>query len=160
VRAHGRGVALMGLAAMALVALAACNGDDDPTQANNQNVFDVATSAENPVCMQVTEALPPEVKELPIIDCAQPHTHEIFATLQSTESVYPGVEALGSFAQVTCLSAFEDFVGISAFDSSLSYTWLVPSLQSWNDKDDREVLCVLARRDASPLVGSMRGAGV
>jgi Septum formation len=148
----------MALVTMGLVA--ACNGDDDPTQANNQNVFDVATSAENPVCMEVTEALPPEVKELPIIDCAQPHTHEIFATLLSTESVYPGVEALGSFAQVKCLSAFEDFVGISAFDSSLSYTWLVPSLQSWNDKDDREVLCVLARRDGSPLVGTMRGTGV
>ncbi len=154
-------VGALALCVATLVAVGAgCHHDDDPTQAKGQNVFDVATGTENPVCMQVTEALPPEVKELPIIDCAQPHSHEIFATLVSAESVYPGVDALGSFAQVKCLSAFEDFVGISAFDSTLTYTWLVPSLKSWNDKKDRQVLCVLARRDGSPLVGSMRGTAV
>jgi hypothetical protein len=148
--------------AVALVAVGlvvtSCTGDDDDTKPQDQKVLDIAVNTGQPVCMQVTEDLPAEVKTLPIIDCAQPHSHEIFATVTSNESVYPGVDALGSFAQVKCLSAFEDFVGISAFDSQLSYTWLVPSLDSWNDKDDREVLCVLTRRDASPMVGTMKGS--
>jgi hypothetical protein len=148
--------------ALALVAVGlvvtACSGDDDDTKPHDQKVLDIAVNTGQPVCMQVTEKLPPEVKTLPIIDCAQPHSHEVYATATSNESVYPGVDALGSFAQVKCLSAFEDFVGISAFDSDLSYTWLVPSLKSWNDDKDREVLCVLTRRDGSPMVGSMKGS--
>ena len=55
-----------------------------------------------------------------------------------------------------CLEAFEPFVGTSPFDSALSYSWLVPTLQSWNEEDDREVLCVLMNRDGTPLVGTMR----
>jgi hypothetical protein len=148
--------------AVALVAIsvftAACTGDDDDTKPQDQKVLDITLTTGQPVCMQVTEDLPAEVKTLPVIDCAQPHTHEIYATVTSQESVYPGVDALGASAQVKCLSAFEDFVGISAFDSELSYTWLVPSLKSWNDDKDREILCVLARRDASPMVGSMKAS--
>ena len=144
--------------ALAIVA-GACHSGGDDTKAQSQGVLDVKPD-EKPVCMQVTEDLPPEVTKLPVIDCTQPHTHEIYATVVSTESVYPGVDALGSFAQVKCLSAFQAFVGISAFDSQLSYTWLVPTLKSWNDHKDRSVLCVLARRDGAPLVGSMRGQKV
>jgi Septum formation len=154
------GALRLALVALAVVATGCHRGDDDATQAESQNVLDVKPAPEQPVCMEVTEKLPPEVTKLPVIDCGQPHTHEVFATVRSTESVYPGVDALGSFAQVKCLSAFQDFVGISAFDSALSYTWLVPTLKSWNDHKDRDVLCVLARRDGAPLVGSMRGAKV
>jgi hypothetical protein len=110
-------------------------------------------------CLSVDEDLPAEVEELPVVDCAEPHTHEIFATVIYEErDVYPGVEELGNFAQVECLERFESFVGISTFDSELSYTWLVPSLAGWNDEDDREVLCVLADRSGAPLTGSMADA--
>ena len=109
-----------------------------------------------PVCMEVDELMPAEVETLPIIDCAEPHSHEIYATIESPAEVFPGVEALGDFAEVKCLEAFEPFVGTSPFDSSLSYTWLVPTLQSWNEKDDREVLCVLMSRAGTPLEGTMR----
>jgi hypothetical protein len=159
---HGRRrrplIAALGITLVALTV--GCSDDDDPSKAQDQNVFGIATSAENPVCLQVTDALPPEVKELPIIGCDQPHTHEVYATVTSGESVYPGVDALGQFAQVKCLDAFQAFVGISAFDSALTYSWLVPSLESWNDKDDRDILCVLSRRDRSDLVGSMRDSQV
>jgi len=154
-----REVTSAGVAALALVLVAsACSGDDDPTAANEQNVFDIST--DTPVCMQVTDGLEPEVKELPVISCDQPHSDEIYATIESAEEVYPGVVALSAFAEVRCLSAFEDFVGISVFDSTLTYSWLVPSLESWNTKDDRDILCVLMRTDRAPLQGSMRDAQV
>ena len=93
--------------------------------------------------MQVDEVLPAEVETLPIIDCAEPHTHEIYATIDFDGGRVPGRRGAGDFAQVECLEAFEPFVGTSPFDSVLSYTWLVPTLESWNEEDDREVLCVL-----------------
>ena len=112
------------------------------------------------MCLQVDENQEAEVKKLPVIDCAEPHSHEVFATVESDEEVFPGIDALESFAEGKCLVAFEDFVGTSAFDSALSYTWLVPTLDSWTEQDDREVLCVLMNRDRSPLVGSMEDAQV
>jgi hypothetical protein len=94
-------------------------------------VLEIEASSRHPVCLQVTDEI----------------------------DVYPGEEALGSFAQVECLSAFEPFVGVSAFDSSLSYTWIVPSLDGWNKEDDRTVLCVLTNgEDDEDLVGSMRAS--
>ena len=148
-------------AVLLLLVTAACNDDDDANpDVDEQPVLEVDTSTAEPVCMQVDEAFPPEVERLPIIDCTKPHSHEIYATVKSEADVFPGVEALGDTAQVECLEAFEPFVGASPFDSVLSYTWLVPTLGSWNDEDDREILCVLMHRDGSPMVGTMRGAQV
>ena len=146
----------------ALVVVPACDDDDgDPTQARDVPVLQVQDRAEGPVCMQVDESFPPEVEKLPIIACEESHSHEIYATVEYDEqSVYPGVEELGTFAEVACLEEFEPFVGTSAFDSTLSYSWLVPTLGSWNDEDDRDVLCVLQARDGAPLVGSVQSSGV
>ena len=150
--------------ALLLVALVvvACDDDKeaDPNEPQGEPVLEVdaATAA---TCMKVTEDLPAEVEELPIIGCEVPHTHEIYATLEyALKDVYPGVEELSSFAQVECLSAFEPFVGISVFDSSLSYTWLVPSLTGWDNEDDRDVLCVLLDRDRKELTGTMRDVAI
>ena len=160
VTARGRR-ALGAVAAAVLLVLTACNDDDsDNPDVDEQPVLEVDTSSADPVCMQVEEDFPAEVERLPIIDCAEPHTHEIYATVESAADVFPGVEALSDDAEVRCLTAFEPFVGISPFDSVLSYTWLVPTLGSWNDEDDREILCVLMNRDGSPLVGTMRDAEV
>ena len=124
-------------------------------------MLEVGTDTGQPVCMQVSENLPPEVEELPVISCDVPHTHEIYATVDyDVKDVYPGVDELSAFAEVECLSLFEEFVGRSQFDSRLSYTWLVPSLEGWNDEDHREVLCVLAERAGGELTGSMRSTDV
>ncbi len=55
---------------------------------------------------------------------------------------------------------FEPYVGVGAFDSDLFYTWFVPTLDGWNDAEDREVLCVLARQDAALMTGSMRDSNI
>ena len=139
----------------------ACSDDDDTAPGvEERDVLEVETDADAPVCMQVDENQQAEVEQLPIIDCADPHSHEIFATVESLEEVFPGKEALEDFAEAKCLTAFESFVGTSVFDSELSYTWLIPTLAGWTNEDDREVLCLLMNRDGSPLVGTMRDAQV
>jgi hypothetical protein len=148
------------LLTLAVAAFAACGDDStDPREPHDVPVLEIDASSQS-VCLEVTEDLPDEVETVPVIDCAEPHTHEIYTEVEYTEKdVYPGEEELGSFAQVACLSEFETFVGISAFDSSLSYTWIVPSLDGWNKEDDRTVLCVLTNgEDDEDLVGSMRAS--
>lgn len=149
------------LATVAVVA-AGCSDDEeaDPTEPAAQEVLEVTVDEQAGTCMQVDEKFPAEVEELPIIGCEQPHTHEIYATVLAGESgdVYPGFNELESVAQTECLSAFDEFVGISAFDSTLSFSWLVPTLDGWNDESDREILCVLQDRESAPLLGSMRDA--
>lgn len=134
---------------------AGCSNDpQDPTKAADKAVLDVGVAG---TCLLVDDDLPAEVDKLPTIGCDQPHTHEIYMSLPYTENdVFPGLSELESFAQKACLSAFDEFVGISVFDSSLSFSWLVPSLDGWNKNKDRDVLCVLQDAKSASLVGSMR----
>ena len=152
-----RAVAVTAGVVAALAAVVGCSDDGDGSGVDEQPVLEVETDTGEGVCMQVDDTLPAEVETLPVVPCEQQHSHEIYATIESPEEVWPGVEELGEFAEVECLEVFEVYVGTSAFDSSLSYSWLVPSLESWNEEEDRNILCVLGNRDGSPLVGSMRG---
>jgi Septum formation len=151
-------------ALLAIVAFAAvgCSDDEeaDPTEPAAQEVLEVSVDGDAGTCMQVDEEFPAEVEELPIIGCEQSHSHEIYATVIAGEEgdVYPGLNGLESIAQTECLTAFEDFVGISAFDSTLAFSWLVPTLDGWNDEVDREILCVLQDRESNALTGSVRGS--
>ncbi len=152
---------LASLLAGCLLTVGGCSGDDDDDGAASEAVpvLDVATGAEASRCLLVDEDLSPEVSELPVVPCSEFHTHEVYAVVAYDEQdVYPGMTALEDFAERECLGAFESFVGVSAFDSSLLFSWLVPSLSGWTDEDDRDVLCVLADGEGRQLTRSMRGA--
>jgi hypothetical protein len=107
-------------------------------------------------CLFVEGNMEPLVSELPVIDCDVPHTHEIIARVPDTvHEVYPGFAALESLAELECYKAFEPYVGISPFDSNLFISWLVPTLDSWNDDNDRDILCVVGRFDGGQLDASV-----
>lgn len=148
------------LLAGSLLTLAGCSGDDDDGDASEAvPVLDVGSGGGASRCLLVDEELSPEVSELPVVSCNEFHTHEVYAVVDYDEQdVYPGLTALEEFAERECLGAFESFVGVSAFDSSLVFSWLVPSLSGWTDEDDRDVLCVLADGEGRQLTRSMRGA--
>lgn len=146
---------LLTLGALAPLSVAACSDDPDPDQAQGTPVLEVGDAT----CLQVDASVTGEVSKLPVVDCAAEHTHEVFATVSDeTDDVYPGMSALEAFAERECYARFEDYVGINPFDSTLSITWIVPSLDGWNDQDDRDVLCVLADREGTPLTGSAKGS--
>lgn len=147
---------------------AGCSGNDP-------DVLDVDERLDDPEaerCLDVDDSIGAEVSDLPWTSCDQPHTHEVFhvidffveeevppgstTTVPTSPDVYPGFAELESFAQRQCLAAFEPYVGISAFDSSLFYSWLVPSLASWNDHNDREVICVAGNANGQTLTGTIR----
>jgi len=141
------------ISVLALTGLVACSDDTDPDAPKTEGVLEVDTGQ----CLLVDEALGAEVSKLPVIECDKPHSHEIFATVENTTEVYPGLTALETFAERECYGDFEGFVGISPFDSSLFITWMVPSLDGWNDEDDRTVLCILGRKDGGQLQTTAKG---
>ena len=132
----------------------ACSSDANPNKPASKGALKVDAGE----CLLVDEGLAAQVADLPVIDCTKAHTHEIFATvIDKTDQVYPGQATLEQLAETQCYGQFEAYVGISPFDSSLFVTWIVPSLGSWNDKDDRSILCVLGRKDGGQLDRSAKG---
>ena len=86
-------------------------------------------------------------------------THELYAGVPFDEGdEFPGLAALDAFAERVCVAEFEPYVGISVFDSTLTFSWLVPTLASWNNNEDRDVLCVVGPFDGSTLTESVRDA--
>jgi hypothetical protein len=135
--------------APSLLAVSACSDDEGAP------ILDVGEGAVG-VCLQFDDSVGAEVSGLPEVPCEDEHSHEIFAVVVSQASVYPGFEALETTAQAECLGEFEGYVGISAFDSDLFYSWLVPTLTSWDREDDREIICLVGAKDSKPLVGSVK----
>lgn len=136
---------------MLAVGVGACSGDDDGEAVIGLQPSQIGT------CLDFGDSIGADVEKLPAVPCEDPHTHEIFAIETSDAETYPGFEALEADAQAQCLGAFDDYVGISAFDSELFFSWLVPTLTSWDQDDDRQIICVIGEGNGAPLVGSVRG---
>jgi hypothetical protein len=133
----------------------ACSDDED-----GEPVLDLGMDAVG-TCLNFEEA--PEdatVEQLPVVDCNESHTHEIYFVPRVTdEPVYPGFEALEAIAQARCLGAFEEYVGVSPFESDFFFSWLLPTLNTWERDGDREIICVIGEGNGAPLPpGSVRGA--
>lgn len=110
-------------------------------------------------CLAVRDDVGAEITDLPTIDCAKEHSHEVIGVFNSAEDVYPGQEALEETAQRECLDAYGDYVGGSVFGSDYFVSWLIPTLGSWNEADDRETICVVALIDGGAMTGSVEGIG-
>ena len=141
---------------LALAVVAGCSGDDDDTATTEVPVLDADDTLVG-ACLAFPADVGAEITAFPRVDCAEPHTHEVFAVIESAQQTYPGFEALEAEAQVACMSEFEPYVGVDPFDSDLFYEWIVPTLDSWDRADDRQIVCVAGRLGAEPLRGSVQG---
>jgi len=153
-----RFLALVVVACTSFTALAACSSDSGPVKA--KPVLDLSKDGVG-TCLLVGTSIDAEVSKLPTIDCALEHTHEIYATIVVSDTkypVYPGTEALDAVAQHDCTAAFQPYVGSVPFDSALFFSWLLPTLASWNDHKDRTILCVTSRFDNAKLKGTVKGS--
>lgn len=96
-----------------------------------------------------------DLSDLSSVACTAPHTQEAYAApdyqapVGGDNSVYPGDAALASFANGSCAQAFTGYVGVSYLDSSLFFTYLLPSARSWEQGSDRTVLCFATTTGAS-----------
>jgi hypothetical protein len=112
----------------------------------------------------VTDSASTEVESVGGVPCAQPHQAEAYHAfdLPEGDGTFPGDAAVGEQADAGCIAAFQGFVGLAYEQSALDYTWLVPTLASWDERDDREVLCFVIEPGPTgeliPLTGTVAGA--
>jgi len=152
----------LGLAAMAVVgglAAAGCHGTTGD-KAGAAALFHLQTGE----CFQspagTTAGRTVVVDDLSPVPCTGVHDGEVFAVLThpaAPDAPYPGDDALADFAAAECLQRFPAYTGGAYDDSDLDVASVRPDRQSWSDEHDRQVGCVLYKKD-STLTGSRRKA--
>ena len=125
--------------------LAAC-GDDVP-----------ANDVEVGQC--TNQDLTGQVGEIDTVDCDNAHTAEVFALFDLDGDDYPGSEEVASLATEGCTGdRFEEYVGLSYAESEIFAANIAPTEETWNDADDRTVICFAVAQDGSATEGSVKGA--
>ena len=151
-----RGVWLAGIAVLALGATG-CGSSAD--KAGASTLFHLQTGD----CFHSsagTSGRTVEIKDVTTVPCSETHEGEVFAVAThpaAKDAAYPGDDAVADFASAECLTRFPAYTGVSYDDSDLQVATVRPDHDSWVDKDDREVACVLYHQ-GSTLTGSRRKA--
>lgn len=131
------------LAAATVTALAGCGWFGGDSDAKSVSVFSIKPGE----CFQTPAKVHAQLSELDRRPCDKPHTREAYAVVAyvppsgQSAATYPGEQALTAFAEGACAQHFRDYVGIDYLDSSLYFTYLMPSARSWQQEDDRNVVC-------------------
>jgi hypothetical protein len=125
--------------ALLALTLGACSGSGAP-RGVSKSVFHLKTGD----CLVPPSNIQAELSSVKVVACKKPHTQEVYANVDDSSAgdTYPGDTALRSFADGECLQRFEGYVGVDYRQSSLFYTYLLPSVRSWEAKD-RTVVCVI-----------------
>lgn len=99
------------------------------------------------------------VSEIETVDCDEVHTAEAFAQFDLEGDDFPGVDETQTQANEGCFGdRFTDYVGVPYVESIYDGFGIAPSEDSWNDADDRTVICVInSTTDGSELQGSAEG---
>ncbi len=152
-------LSLVSLAGVVLISAAACSrGDGGRAESgvvaagHTVDVFSVRVGD----CLSDSEA-GDTVSEMKKLACAQPHDYEVYHTFELPAGAYPGAETVDKAADAGCTPAFETFIGKSYDDSKLSLQSLTPQEESWKERNDREVVCMIVSGDDTPLTGSAKG---
>ena len=131
-----------------LVLASACSGDkltrDDAgnvIKRGNSSIFELKVGD----CTK--EELKAEATNIGLVPCTEPHTHEAYFAVDYVGDAYPGSAALEVFAEQQCVGSFADYVGVELSQSRLYFTYLYPSVTTWNSKQDRQVVCFAVARD-------------
>lgn len=162
-RAAGWFAVLALLAAPVLAGCSTFGGSSNGTK--SISVFDVKPGE----CFAGQSKVKAELSSLSMVPCTSPHTQESYAvvkyrpnqsgttTAAPTGGAYPGGTALETYAKGACAQRFAGYVGVDYLDSTLYYTYLLPSARSWEQDDDRNVLCFVTTTGGT-LKTSVKGS--
>ncbi|MEI7505296.1 MAG: septum formation family protein [Actinomycetes bacterium] len=140
-----------------LVLASACSGDkltrDDAgnvIKRGNSSIFELKVGD----CTK--EELKAEATNIGLVPCTEPHTHEAYFSVDYVGDAYPGSATLEVFAEQKCVGAFADYVGVELAQSNYFFTYLYPSVTTWQSKNDRQVMCFVVSRNEM-LMASVKG---
>jgi hypothetical protein len=102
-----------------------------------------------------------ETETVDAVPCTEPHESEVFAVFNvDLGEEWPGLDAVTAEAESQCVQRFEGFVGLTYDQSVLNLFYFNPIEESWNELNDREVVCVVLDPTAPDgrTTGSLQGA--
>jgi hypothetical protein len=95
-----------------------------------------------------------------VVPCDEPHAAELFHKFDLPDGEFPTEEAASVAIEDECLGAtFEDYVGTPYADSEIFLTPVTPTPETWEQADDREVLCFGGLQGGAELTESIEGSG-
>jgi hypothetical protein len=158
--------AALGLVGMSLVAACSSESDTDESERNEQGEIEqggevgVFALREGDCFDQPASG---DISSVQAVPCDEPHENEIFALYDLDGERFPGETEVQQQGTEGCQGTrFEEFVGLSYQQASselgLGAGAITPSRESWEEADDREVICIAYNLDDSPLEGSVEGA--
>jgi hypothetical protein len=156
--------AVLAVVAALAVLLGGCGWfGGDKSDAKSESVFTVRPGQ----CFLAPGKVQAQLSSLQRVPCSHKHTREAYAKVDYTgtgasggsasTSAYPGSDALSTFAQGACAQRFAGYVGVDYLDSSLFFTYLMPSARSWEQQDDRTITCFVTSTGGT-LTGSVKGS--
>lgn len=94
------------------------------------------------------------------LDCARPHTHEVYDVVEYGGPVlrggaYPGEAPVQDWSEQACFDRFEGFVGVPWTRSELEIQVWWPSPDSWG-RGDRSVVCAVFPATGDTVQGTRR----
>jgi hypothetical protein len=101
-----------------------------------------------------------EVSSVAGVPCSEPHDNEVYAIFDVSVDSYPEGDGMSELAFNSCLKRSEPFVGKDYQSSALDIFPMYPTLQSWKQRDDREVICAVYDMTLAKLDGSVAGSGL
>ncbi len=99
-----------------------------------------------------------EVDSMKRVDCSEPHLYEAYHMESMPDGDFPGEKTVSDLGESVCKANFEAFIGKSFDESELTLTSLYPTDQSWNSKNDRELVCLITTQDDSKRSGSAKNS--
>jgi len=156
---EGRNIlAAAGVAVAAAIGISSMAQRDDAgqiTEAGAVDAFEVRVGD----CFDDTAFGAEQISEVPGVPCVDPHDNEVYA-LFDVQGEWPGDERIEELAYTGCHERFESAIGKSYEDSVIDYTVIYPSEGSWNEFDDREVICVGYHMEYDKLTGTIMSSGL
>ncbi len=90
-----------------------------------------------------------------VIDCAEPHYYEVFATQEVTGKKAPTVEEEQKLFTSVCLAGFKDFVGVDSGKSKYEVTYFLAGSDIWKQVGDHRIVCSAGSPDGG-ITGSLK----
>ena len=140
----------LGAAAIMGLALSACSS----MPFNNRT-----QSTELAVGQCLLVPLNSQVNSVATTECTEAHTGEVYSVTTLKNDTMPSHDEMDELVYNTCYETFEAYVGTSPEETTLDYTAMSPTKQTWA-KGDREIVCIAVRTDDEQLTASVRDSGL
>ena len=126
-------------------------------------IQDMQSQPDTVASVDVGECFTGDPTDLDVVDCAQPHTGELFflAAPPAPDADYPGVDVLQNEVGQACILALVDYYGgpaDAAAAEGVEVQPVAPSEDEWDD-GTTDVYCVAVPAGGGSATGSIEGKG-